>query len=101
MSVVVPNEYLVGINTCFGESCTSKERKLNTFLSLKKKLELPDRLLVEYLFCPNPVVAFEATAAMTVDPDKPMPPETTIRFSILDIPKSALEIQQPMKETKK
>eukprot|EP01036_Dinobryon_divergens_P027019 gene27019-35726_t len=90
VSLSVPNVQFVGINACFGISGSSKKRKFDTFPALKKQLRLPDQLLVEFLFCPNPSVAVHATA--TLKAAMAIPAGTVIDVSILQVPESLLEL---------
>jgi hypothetical protein len=90
VSVSVPNVQFVGISACFGISGSSKECKFDTFPALKEQLRLPDQLLVDFLFCPNPSVAFHATA--TLKAAMAIPAGTVIDVSILQVPESLLEL---------
>ena len=62
----VPNVQLVGINTCLGRSKKSLKIKRN-FPAFKEALRLPDQLLVDYLFCPHPLVVSDASATWAAE----------------------------------
>ena len=84
-------------NTCFGRSYDSKKRKFDTFDALKKKLRLPDQLLVDFLFCPHPLDVDDANATWSTE--KEIPTGTRIDFSILKVPESLLELPPRKKKT--
>eukprot|EP01036_Dinobryon_divergens_P034148 gene34148-44122_t len=89
--VSVPIVQFVGINACFGISESSKKRKFDTFPALKKQLRLPDQLLVDYLFCPNPLPSVAVDATATLEATMDIPAGTVIEVSILQVPESLLE----------
>ena len=53
----IPNVKLVAINTCFGLSESSKRRTFDTFLKFNETVKLPEKIQVDFLFCPHPSVA--------------------------------------------
>ena len=81
VDVPVRNVMFVGINACSGTSEPSQTRKFKTFRSLKKKLDLPDNLLFDFLFCPHPEVV--SSSKPTV---KSIPKGTVLRTSVLVAP---------------
>lgn len=83
----VQNMKFVGINTCIGLSEKSANHTFESFDSLKSRLQLPDELLFEFVFCPNPKKAFQASAAFHKKKSA-VPLKTLVDFSILVIPES-------------
>ena len=81
VNVKVRNLKFVGINPSTGTSTPSKKRVFTSFPALKKELNLPDNLLVDFLICPHPEVASFSTATVVG-----VPKGTVMKISILIAP---------------
>ena len=83
LHVPVRNLKFVAVNACSGSREPSREYKWKTFRSLKKALGLPDQLLVDFLFCPDPE---EEEASVTKPTVNNIPTGTVLTTSILVVP---------------